>query len=119
MLPRPDNDSRISLEQNGITESEFRVLEQLGTIEPLLLLVLVPLVIAWIGASGFLTLILVTFSYESPHQPGWFPLPIRFIVFFIGSLFGSPILFLQNISQLMDNTDYSYPRHDYYNDYLQ
>ena len=111
--------SFISLERNGITESEFRVLEQLGTIEPLLLLVLVPLVIAWIGASGFLTLILVTFSYDSPHQPGWFPLPIRFIVFFIGSLFASPMLFLQNIPQLIQNHFDTPPRHDYYYDSVQ
>ena len=97
-----------------ITESEFRFLEELGTIEPLLLLILVPLAIAWIGASGFMALIMTGFSYDSPNQPWWFPLPLRFIVFFIGSLFLAPIQLLQNLPNHIQNLrgdpcpDYSY-----------
>ena len=102
-----------------ITESEFRFLEELGTIEPLLLLILVPLAIAWIGASGFMALIMTGFSYDNGNQPWWFPLPLRFIVFFIGSLFASPMLFLQNIPQLIQNHFDTPPCHDYYYDSVQ
>ena len=100
-----------------ITESEFRFLEELGTIEPLLLLILVPLAIAWIGASGFMALIMTGFSYDAydnPNQPWWFSLPLRFIVFFIGSLFLTPIQLLQNLPNHIQNLrgdpcpDYSY-----------
>ena len=97
-----------------ITESEFRFLEELGTIEPLLLLILVPLAIAWIGASGFMAFIMTGFSYDSPNQPWWFPLPLRLIVFFIGSLFLTPIQLLQNLPNHIQNLrgdpcpDYSY-----------
>ena len=97
-----------------ITESEFRFLEELGTIEPLLLLILVPLAIAWIGASGFMAFVMTGFSYDSPNQPWWFPLPLRFIVFFIGSLFLAPIQLLQNLPNHIQNLrgdpcpDYSY-----------
>ena len=97
-----------------ITESEFRFLEELGTIEPLLLLILVPLAIAWIGASGFMALIMTGFSYDDSNQPWWFPLPLRFIVFFIGSLFLTPIQLLQNLPNHIQNLrgdpcpDYSY-----------
>ena len=97
-----------------ITESEFRFLEELGTIEPLLLLILVPLAIAWIGASGFMAFVMTGFSYDNPNQPWWFPLPLRLIVFFIGSLFLAPIQLLQNLPNHIQNLrgdpcpDYSY-----------
>ena len=97
-----------------ITESEFRFLEELGTIEPLLLLILVPLALAWIGASGFMAFVMTGFSYDNPNQPWWFPLPLRFIVFFIGSLFLAPIQLIQNLPNHIQNLrgdpcpDYSY-----------
>ena len=109
-----DNYFEENYENSLITESEFRFLEELGTIEPLLLLILVPLAIAWIGASGFMAFVMTGFSYDNPNQPWWFPLPLRFIVFFIGSLFLAPIQLLQNLPNHIQNLrgdpcpDYSY-----------
>ena len=100
-LEEDSGNSLISLKQNGITKSESAkkvgtivaiaiggaLLAAIGMIQPLLLgLLLLPLVIVWIGASGFFAMIMTGMSYENPHQP-YIPLSIRYIFLFIWSLF--------------------------------
>ena len=103
-LEEDSGNSLISLKQNGITKSESAkkvgtivaiaiggaLLAAIGMIQPLLLgLLLLPLVIVWIGASGFFAMIMTGMSYENPHQP-YIPLSIRYIFLFIWSLFLTP-----------------------------
>ena len=115
--------SLISLKQNGITKSESAkkigtmvavatigaVIVLIGTIQPLLLLV--PLVIAWIGLTGFMTLIAVTFSYDDPHNPH-LPVPIEFILWFIPMLFVSPFYALYMLPTMIRSLfDIPHPRY--------
>ena len=111
--------SLVSSEQNGITKSESAkkvgtivavatigaVLVIIGTIQPLLLLV--PLVIAWIGLTGYMTLIGVALS--NTH----FPEPIEFIFWFIPMLFISPFYALAHLPVLpsMIGNLFDTPRH--------
>ena len=122
-LEENSGNSLISLKQNGITKSESAkkvgtivaiaiggaLLVAIGMIQPLLLgLLLLPLVLVWIGASGFMAYVMTAFSYDDPNQP-YIPMPIRFIFFFIPSLFLSPMQALQMLFYwLSDPEDYSY-----------
>ena len=115
--------SLVSSEQNGITKSESAkkvgtmvavatagaVLVLIGTIQPLLLLV--PLVIAWIGLTGFMTLVAVTFSYDDPHNLH-LPVPIEFILWFIPMLFVSPFYALYMLPTMIRSLfDIPHPRY--------
>ena len=98
--------SLISLKQNGITKSESAkkigtmvavatvgaVIVLIGTIQPLLLLV--PLVIAWIGISLGLALM-----FSQGNDPGDL-MPLVFPLFFAGALVGSPFFALYMMLQV-------------------